>query len=96
MSWQEWISGGPVLTDGAWGTDLQVAGALNYRTSAAQFASLVPTLREAGAGFIGAVAAPIRSSSGRPGQPSAGVPGNSPKRLQITVLPSRARKFPGC
>ena len=26
MSWQEWVSGGPVLTDGAWGTELQKRG----------------------------------------------------------------------
>jgi len=26
MSWQEWTSGGPVLTDGAWGTELQKRG----------------------------------------------------------------------
>lgn len=26
MSWQEWVSGGPVLTDGAWGTELQERG----------------------------------------------------------------------
>jgi methionine synthase I (cobalamin-dependent) len=26
MSWQEWVSGGAVLTDGAWGTELQKRG----------------------------------------------------------------------
>lgn len=26
MSWQEWVSNGPVLTDGAWGTELQKRG----------------------------------------------------------------------
>jgi 5-methyltetrahydrofolate--homocysteine methyltransferase len=26
MSWNEWISGGPVLSDGAWGTELQKRG----------------------------------------------------------------------
>jgi 5-methyltetrahydrofolate--homocysteine methyltransferase len=26
MSWQEWVSEGPVLTDGAWGTELQKRG----------------------------------------------------------------------
>jgi 5-methyltetrahydrofolate--homocysteine methyltransferase len=26
MSWQQWVSSGPVLTDGAWGTELQKRG----------------------------------------------------------------------